>query len=73
MLLLLRLDLLPLHEHFVGSPELPRAKNMWMAPHELLVHLARDVLQRESSRLRRELRVKHHLDQNIAQLLAHVR
>src|SRR5205085_1594233 len=50
-----------------------RAEDVRVAPDELLVDLARDVVEIEIPAFGRELGVKHHLDQHVPEFLAHVR
>ena len=67
--LLVLLDLLPVGDDRVGRVGLDVAEHVRMAAHELGVHAARDVGDRERAGLRREHGVDHHLEEEVAELV----
>ena len=73
VLLLGGLDLFPLHHHLLGGVQFSSAEDMRVPADELVVDLARHGFEIEKPLLLRELSVEDHLDEHIAQLLAHVR
>ena len=71
--LLLQLDLLPLRDDRVGGAQLGAiAKDMRMAAHHLLVHLAGDIVEGELASLGRHLGVHRDMEKKVAEFLAQV-
>ena len=68
-----RLDLLPLGYHLIRRIQAHLAEDVGVPAHELVVDVARDVVEVEKPLLRSDLRVKHDLDQHVAQFLPHMR
>ncbi len=62
---------------FLGLQFLPRhrrlTEDMRMPPHQLVVDAARNAIEIEPAALLRQLRVEHHLEQQITELIAQLR
>ena len=71
--LLLALDALPLREKLATGRDLRSREHMGVAPDELFVQAARDVVRVERPLLPRELRVQRDLQKKVAQLVAETR
>ena len=67
--LLTLLDLFPVGHDRIGSRRVDVTKHMRVAPHELVVDTARNIGNRECTRLRRQHGMNHHLEQQVAQLV----
>ncbi len=67
------LDRVPLMEHGLGCGQVHLAKNVRMAADELVVDLARHILEIKVAGLGRHLRVHDDVQEQIAEFLAHVR
>ena len=67
------LDGVPLHEYLCGGIQPVGAEDVRVAAHQLLVDLARHVVEIELAALRRQLGMEDHLHQHVTQFLAHVR
>src|SRR5438876_12095916 len=71
--LLLALDALPLREKLATGRDLRSREHMRVAPDELFVQAARDLVRVERPLLPRELRVQRDLQEKVAKLVAETR